>query len=256
MSPDCCERGPTHHCQGKVQKMSKGFFITGTDTGVGKTVVAVALLKVLQALGLKAGAMKPVESGCQRQGRSLLPADGLFLKEAAQMAEPLSQVVPYTLQAPLAPLVAARQEGVRIRLGALKRAFIELSTRYEVMVVEGVGGLLVPLAKGLFVADLARELGLPLVVVARASLGTINHTLLTLQCARQWGLQVAGLVLNYHAPPRGTEAERTNPEVLKELSGVPLWGVMPYLEALNPKALERAALKCLSRAAVRKALFD
>jgi dethiobiotin synthetase len=177
--------------------MPKGFFITGTDTGVGKTLIAGAFIKTIQFLGKKVCGMKPVESGCSRQGEVLIPDDGMFLKQVSHVEEPLALITPCCLESPLAPMAAAEVEGRDLDISGINRAFSELSGRYEVLVVEGIGGLMVPIAKDYYVLDLAGELGLPLIVVGRPGLGTVNHIMLTIRCALRAGLTVAGIVINY-----------------------------------------------------------
>lgn len=160
-----------------------GYFITATDTGVGKTFVTAALAESLRARGLDVAVFKPVQSGALADD----PSGDAALLGAACI---------YSFAAPLAPLVAARAAGETIALGPILARARELAREHEILLVEGVGGLLVPLAPGLDVADLAAALGLPLIVVARAGLGTVNHTLLTIEAARARGLDVAGVVLN------------------------------------------------------------
>ncbi len=219
---------------------ARGFFITATGTGVGKTVVAGALIRLLKGEGLHVGAMKPLESGCRRngQGGALLPADGSFLRELAEMEEPVGEVVPYCFEAPLAPMAAADIEGARIDMKRIKVRFERLGVRYDALVVEGMGGLLVPIkrsrspraAGAYYVLDLALELGLPLVIVAAPSLGTINHTLLTVRCALDAGAKVAGIIINHRAPADPEDqSQRTNPGIIRELAGVPVIGIFPYL---------------------------
>lgn len=232
--------------------MAKGFFITGTDTGVGKTIVSAALIHFLRGRGLSVCAMKPIESGCAGKDGALVPSDGIFLREAAGMVEDITAVTPYALEAPLAPMVASDIEGIRIDPERIKRIFYGLAVNYDAAVVEGVGGLLVPIRKDYFVLDLAVDLGLPVIIVARPGLGTINHTLLTLRCALSAGAQVAGIIINNPAGDGGDDdhARRTNPEVIKELAGVPLIGVFPYLAEMygqNNKNLEKAASASLDR---------
>ena len=231
------------------EKMAKGFFITATGTGVGKTVVTGALIRLLKDKGFKTAAMKPLESGCLRSGDgALVPADGVFLKEMAEMQEAVNEVVPYSFEAPLAPMAAAEIEGARIDVKKIKDQFARLGGRYEAVVVEGVGGLLVPITRdyfpagggGYYVLDLALELGLPLVIVAGLSLGTINHTLLTVRCALDAGAKVAGLIINHQSPAEGL-AEMTNPGAIKELSPVPVIGEFPYLDDLSAGAIGNAA---------------
>lgn len=233
--------------------MSKGFFVTGTDTAVGKTVVTGVLLKALNLMGFSVGVMKPIETGCTSEGNTLIPSDGMFLKGIAGIDEPITEVVPFCLKAPLAPSVAAQGEGVSIDINRIIDVFNGLSCRYDVMLVEGAGGLLVPIltnhsAKGraYFMLDLARDLTLPLIVVARPTLGTINHTLLTVNYALKEGLKVAGVIINYSSPSQGTLAEETSYSALSALLPVPILGIIPYTDDLSATGLERTAVKCLS----------
>ncbi len=225
--------------------MKKGLFITGTDTGVGKTIISSAIISALRSRGIKTGAMKPIETGCITIGKSLNPSDGIFLKNIAQMDEPVSQITPVCFELPLAPLVASEIEGKEIDLQKIKDNFLKLTERYEICIIEGIGGLLVPIKKDYFVLDLIKELGLPLVVVARPSLGTINHTLLTVNYALKEGLKIAGIVINFCRTPDGSIAESTNPGTIQQLTDIPVIGVFPYLESLDKENLERAAVKHL-----------
>lgn len=222
--------------------MSKGIFITGTDTGVGKTIVSAAIIRALVKKGIKVGAMKPIETGCASKLRvkELIPSDGIFLKDAAGMDDSIDLIVPIRFEQPLAPMVASDLEKRPVDLNKVFSAYKKLSNKYEFMVVEGVGGLLVPIhrftASGVplhrsayFVSDLIKDLNLPVIVVARPTLGTINHTLLTVNYALREGLDVLGVIINYHMPPAGDIAEKTNPDVLKELCPVPIIGILPYI---------------------------
>jgi dethiobiotin synthetase len=223
--------------------MPKGFFITGTDTGVGKTLIAGAFITTVQFLGKRVCGMKPVESGCSGQGEVLIPYDGMFLKQVSHADEPLALVTPCCLESPLAPLAAAEVDRRDLDISGIGRAFSELSARYEALVVEGIGGLMVPIAKDYYVLDLAKEMGLPLVVVARPGLGTINHIMLTVHCALKAGLTVAGIVINYTQPPENSLAEETNPKLLSQISPVPIIGIFPYLRSKEEKEIKKAALK-------------
>ncbi len=226
--------------------MKRGVFITGTDTGVGKTVIAGAVTRALMARGLSVGVMKPVESGCTVvEGEGLLPADAAFLREMAESAAPLSEITPFRFETPVAPIVASRIEGVEIREEVIISAFEETARRHDFVVVEGVGGLMVPIRSGFLVSDLVGLLGLPVAVVARNTLGVINHTLLTVRAAANEGIRVAGVVLNHTEPLRGGVAEETNPALLGELLDVPLIGVFPYLKERSRDALDAAALESL-----------
>jgi dethiobiotin synthetase len=222
--------------------MPRGFFITGTDTGVGKTVVTAALIRALKGRGLSVCGMKPVESGCERDGSgNLVPADGTFLMKASGVKEPLDDITPYCFEHPLAPMVAAELEMRAIDMLWVERAYERLSERYDIMVVEGVGGLMVPLQREYSVLDMAKALGLPVIVVASAFLGTINHTILTVDRALSEGLDVAGVILNFPKPPIESLAEETNPRVLLDMLPVPLLGVMPWLSDLRADTIEEMA---------------
>lgn len=224
----------------------KGFFVTGTDTGVGKTVVSAILINVLKLQGLKTCAMKPFETGALREGESLIPSDGLFLKDASGMEEPVNYVTPVSLEKPLAPMVAAEIEGVDIDMDRVWKAYNFLQKRYEAMVIEGVGGLLVPIKKDYFVIDMIKDFGFPVIVVSRPGLGTINHTLLTLRELLLKGLSVRGIIFNYSRPPEGTLAEETNPSVIARLTDIPVIGTIPYLKSFDPDTLLGVARKNLN----------
>jgi len=218
----------------------QGFFVTGTDTGVGKTVVACALVRALRARGIDAGAMKPVEAGVTGEN----PLDALALQAAAGGADPLEDVCPQRFAMPAAPTVAAAAEGREVDLEAIDAARARLDARHAVLVVEGAGGLLVPAAIGVTMADLAASFGLPLVIVARASLGTINHTRLTVEAARRRGLTIGGLVIS-HGTGQLSAADAANLDALRADPGAPLLGEIPPLasgELPAPDVLDLAAL--------------
>lgn len=224
--------------------MGKGIFVTGTDTGVGKTMVAGGIAAALRERGVDVGVMKPVETGCVLKDGRCVPEDALFLKEMAQCQDEMELVNPYAFEEALTPALAAERAGVKIGLKRIKSAFATLLKRHEVVLVEGAGGLLVPLWKDKLMADLAGELGLPLLVVARASLGTINHTLLTLYYARREGIPVLGLVINHTSPAAGL-AESLNPEALCRWGRVPLLGVIPFLGMSSRESIRQAIADCL-----------
>lgn len=181
-----------------LYKPVPGLFVTGTDTEVGKTYVTARIARDLRARGHRVGVYKPVASGCVRTGDELVSLDAKTLWEAAGRPGRLEAVCPQRFAAPLAPHLAARQEGRRIDSAPLRTGLEYWQACSDVVLVEGVGGLMCPLGDGEYVADLARDLGYPLVIVTRNALGTVNHTLLTLLAARLFrdGLPLAGLVLN------------------------------------------------------------
>jgi dethiobiotin synthetase len=205
----------------------KGVFVTGTDTGVGKTWIAAGLTKVLRGWGLSACYFKPVQSGCPEENGRLIPTDALFARELAGLTEPLDLLTPITFSQPLAPGVAAAREGVKVDLDRIARAREELAGRYDLLVTEGAGGLYVPLTETNFlVLDMIRWLRLPLIVVARPGLGTINHTALTVKAAQHAGVPVAGVVINRY-PDKPSLAEETSPEVITAITDIPILGKVP-----------------------------
>ncbi len=230
----------------------KGLFITGTDTGVGKTVVSGIIISLLKPTGLSVGAMKPFETGCLKRDDLLIPSDGLFLKNVSHMDESLNHVTPFALEKPLAPMVAAHLDVIEIDIKKIWKIFNKLKERYDVIIVEGVGGIMVPIKRDYFVLDMARDFGFPVIVVSRPILGTINHTLLTVNYALEHGLDVRGVIINYSSPPQGDLAEETNPGVISELSSVPLLGVIPYIDRFDDESLRKTALKYLDVDAIKK----
>lgn len=208
--------------------MIKGLFITGTDTGVGKTYVAAGIAKTLRSAKIDVGVMKPAETGCRSRSGKLIPRDAEALIRAAAVRDPLSLVNPYRFQAPVAPSVAAQMERKTIDPGKILKSFKTLSQRHRFMIVEGAGGIMVPLAQGYLFLDLAEALGLPVLIVARPGLGTINHTLLTIDAIRNRGIMIAGVVINDGQGGRKGPAEATSPAVIQGLSGVPIIGTIAY----------------------------
>jgi len=229
----------------KTTHPRRGFFVTGTDTGVGKTVISGAIVTVIQSLGLTPGVMKPIESGCRRREGNLMPRDGLFLKRLARMDDPISDITPVRYSKPLAPLAASELEERPVRLAPIRKAFAKLSQKYDAVVAEGIGGLMVPVAKDYFVIDLAGEFGMPLIIVSKPGLGTLNHTLLSVESALKRGLEVAGVIINFSTPPERSIAEKTNVELLGRILPVPLMGTFPYLSKLSRKSLRETALRNL-----------
>ena len=217
-----------------------GLFVTGTDTGVGKTCVTAAILAELRRRGVKAGAFKPIS--CGEGGRG----DARLYHRLMNGEVPLDMVNPVCLKHPLAPSVAATLEHRRVDIQKIVRTYRLLCADYSVVLVEGAGGLLVPICRNYFVADLAEELGLPLLVVGRLSLGTINHTMLTVRQAQGMGLTVKGIVLNDTLGRRGL-AEKTNVSVVPELCGVPLLGVMPHGPGGNRLAARQICRKLFGK---------
>lgn len=208
--------------------MNKGIFITGTDTGVGKTYVACGIAAALRSCGVDVGVMKPAETGCRMKNGGLIPADSLRLMKASDIADSLSLVNPYRFRKPLAPAVAAGLEGKDVKVGRIMKAYAALSGRHDFIIVEGAGGIMVPLSKKALFLDLAEWLRLPVLIVARPGLGTINHTLLTVEALRYRKIPIVGIVMNHSTETKPGLSEKTNPAVIERLSGVGLTAVIPY----------------------------
>jgi dethiobiotin synthetase len=178
----------------------RGVFVTGTDTGVGKTAVACALARLLAARGASVKVRKPVESGCARRNGKLVPADAVALLAAAGGAEPVERVCPWPLEAAISPERAARLAGVAYTLDDLAAACVAHVAAEDVLLVEGAGGFRTPLAPGATVADLAARLALPLLLVVPDRLGCLNHALLTAEVIAARGLTLALVALNRLSP--------------------------------------------------------
>jgi len=206
----------------------RGIFITGTDTGVGKTYVGAGLAAALREKGIDVGVMKPAETGCMLRKGVLVPRDALKLIKSGGVDDPLDLVNPYRFRDPLAPAIAAERKGKVIEIRRIAAAFRSLARKHTCMLVEGAGGIMVPLGTGHHYLDLARVLNLPVLVVSRPGLGTINHTLLTVMALRSRRLHIAGIVINHRSKKRPGLAERTGPAVIERLSGVPIIGHIMY----------------------------
>jgi dethiobiotin synthetase len=199
-----------------------GLFVTATDTGVGKTTVACALASAFSRRGRRVAVMKPVETGGGDDAERLIAATGRALE--------MSHVRPYAFALPASPEAAAAAAGAaNVDIGNIRVAFARLSEGADLMLVEGAGGLLVPLGGGRSMADLASVLALPLLVVARTGLGTINHTLLTVEAARRRGLRVAGVVLSQTSATIGPE-EASTPEAIARHGEVKVFGTLPFAD--------------------------
>jgi dethiobiotin synthetase len=217
-------------------------FITGTDTGVGKTHVAACLSAYLSIRkGLNVGVMKPFESGLSKRDKDDLPWDAICLKEASGSADGLDMISPYTFEAPLAPEVAAMIERVTIDLEVLDKIYRNISGSHDITVVEGAGGVLVPIQRNFFYIDLIKRWNTPVIVVSRLGLGTINHTLLTCSYLISQGVRVIGVILN-NTEGLSDFAAKTNPEVLKVYLNVPVLGICPHNRGLLQGNFDRNLL--------------
>lgn len=221
--------------------------ITGTDTGIGKTVVACAIAARAVQQGLRVGAMKPIESGIDPQVKDdgVPRSDAERLRAAANSSVSLSHMRPYVLEEPLAPMVAAQRAGVTIDLAALDSAFEMVATDQDLILVEGAGGLLVPITRSISFLDLFARWRCELVIVAGNRLGVLNHVLLTVRAAEAAGVTVRAVVLTSYASPDASICEATNYDALVAL--LPTYAVLrfPWVDRTDANdALAAAAAGC------------
>lgn len=202
--------------------MSRGFFITGTDTGVGKTHIALGIIAALQNKGLTVAAMKPISAGCEQTPAGLRNDDALQLMRQASIELPYDLVNPYAFAPPIAPHIAADMSGVKIDLELIRSAYLEIANQADAVIVEGAGGWLVPLNQSQTMASLAQTLQLPVISVVGLRLGCLNHALLTAESIRAHGLHPAGWVANRLDPDMLQTAE--NIETLRQRIPDPLLG--------------------------------
>jgi dethiobiotin synthetase len=224
---------------------AQGLFITGTDTGVGKTVVTAAILAYLRHQGRRTGVMKPIETGVDSKCSSPANSDALFLMEAGDIEDDLSEVCPIRLKPAASPFQAALIENRILQPGAILSAYRALSEKYDWMLLEGIGGVRVPITRDTGVMELMHDLGLPVVVVARYQLGTLNHTLMTLDTLKQNGIPVRGVVFNQTGPEIPDAIEQDQPRLVEELSGTKVLGELPYIDNLSTDSFSPEKLKAL-----------
>jgi dethiobiotin synthetase len=211
-------------------------FVTGTDTGVGKTLVASALARHLSSRGLKVGVMKPIETGVANPEQP--GEDARLLSWAANSMDSEHLIAPYRFKAPVAPTQAASLEKTHIDPVSLELSLQELADGKDFVIIEGAGGLMVPVRGGYLMADFVRQLGLPLLIVSKTSLGTLNHTLLTVFAAQAMDIPVAGIILNGMAAEPDLAAEEA-PHLLAMIASADLLGVLPEVEGNERERIEK-----------------
>jgi dethiobiotin synthetase len=204
-----------------------GLFITGTDTGVGKTVVAGAIADWFRRRNKRVGVLKPIATGCVHRREGLVSEDAEFLAHCADARFPLDVICPQRYAEPLAPTVAAERAKRPVDWDAVQRSIRAIERGSDVLIVEGIGGAMVPLDGSHTVLDLIHWLKVSVVVVSRPDLGTINHTLLTLAALRSAGASIAGVVVNRYPTDTPDVAQETNPRVIEKWGRVPVLCVVP-----------------------------
>ena len=211
----------------------KGYFISGTDTGIGKTVVTACLLAFYRKHSINTGIMKPIETGVDPSSSSEANSDAKFLLMVSGNLDTLEEVCPIRLKPTAAPLQAARMQDQPLNIDSILEQFHKLQRKYDQVLVEGIGGLLVPLKVDYLISDLIKEMQLPLIIVSSFSLGTLNHTLLTLKAAQLASIEIAGIILNHseNRPLNGIELGQK--ALIEELSGVPVIGQCPFISSIS-----------------------
>lgn len=223
-----------------VTHKKQGLFIAGTDTGVGKTIVAAGLVKLARDRGSRCVAVKPVETGCRIREGMLYPEDGAFLQAAANGDLTLDQCVPVRLSLPASPARAAAMEGRMLNMFDLEEHIRTVVEDYDLTVVEGAGGLMVPIQERLMMIDLIQRLGFPTVLVGRIGLGTLNHTLLSMEAFERRGINTVGIVLSCTRPDSGPEEAFTPEDVTRFVGHVPVV-VLPHLDQETRHRAEKIA---------------
>jgi dethiobiotin synthetase len=226
-------------CRGGGTEMTsrRGYFVTGTDTGVGKTAVTLGLMAHLQARGVSVAAMKPVASGCECAAAGLVNSDALQLQRQSSVALPYASINPYAFGPPIAPHIAASLAGVTISIDAIRSAFDEIAGKVDCVLVEGVGGWQVPLNSDETLADLARALDLEVILVVGIRLGCLNHALLTAAAIVASGCIPAGWVANCLPPGAHYAAENIN--TLKSRLSFRFLGEVPAIGPVEPVQVSR-----------------
>ena len=212
-------------------------YVTGTDTGIGKTLASCALLHALRVHGLRAAGMKPVASGCERLDAEWRNADALALQAAGEPGVAYADINPFALEHPLAPELAARDAGVEVSLLPILAAHARLADNADALIIEGVGGWAAPLSASLMQADLVRALRLPVLLVVGLRLGCLNHALLSARAIAADGAHLAGWIAS-HVDPDMARVE-DNIEMLRARLPAPCWGVLPHAPDADPVAMAR-----------------
>ena len=210
-------------------------YVTGTDTGIGKTLASCALLHALRAHGLRVAGMKPVASGCERIDGEWKNADALALQSAGEPGIAYADINPFALEHPLAPELAARDAGIEVCLPSILAAHARLAERTDALIIEGVGGWAAPLSASLMQADLVRTLRVPVLLVVGLRLGCLNHALLSARSIAADGAHLAGWIASHVDP--AMERVDDNLAMLRERLPVPCWGVLPHAEHPDPALL-------------------
>ena len=209
----------------------KAYFITGTDTGVGKTSITAGLAGSMRKLGVNVGVMKPIASGIP-QKTGFKSSDVDIIVEASQTKDSEDLINPVFLPIPTSPYDATKLLSLPVDMPLILTTFTKLLSIHDVLLVEGIGGIMTPITKNFFVADMIKVMGIETIIVTRATLGTLNHTMMTYQLCKDYGIKVKGLVIN-NFDEKGTAAEKNTPITLHEITGLDILGVVPFIKDYN-----------------------
>jgi dethiobiotin synthetase len=207
--------------------VNRTLFITGTDTGVGKTLIACGIAAYMRRQGIDVGVMKPIETGFSKRSPS---RDAARLRRYAQSSDSIDMVGPFTYKEAVSPWIAARHSGRPVQIRRILQTADVLMRRHDVLLMEGAGGLLVPLTQNLTMLDLIKRLKTPVLLVTSDRVGTLNHTLLSVNELRAAKIIVLGIIVNGTDVPTPAIARRSTAWVLKKLSRVPVWGTIPRMK--------------------------
>lgn len=206
----------------------KSYFVTGTDTGVGKTTITAALAASLRKHGIDVGVMKPIASGIA-QKTGFKSSDVALLCEAAKVNDTEETINPVFLPVPTSPYDATKILSLETDMKIIFEKFQHLLKAHQMLLVEGIGGIMTPITKNFFVADLIKKMGLETIIVTRSTLGTLNHTMMTLKMCKEYGIAIKGMIINYF-DEKGSLAERNAPSTLHEITELPILGIIPFVK--------------------------
>lgn len=209
----------------------KAYFITGTDTGVGKTSITAGLAGSMRKIGVDVGVMKPIATGYPNKA-GFKSSDVAKLVEAASIEDPENLINPVFLSLPTSPYDATKLLELSVDMPLIFEQFKKLLSLHEILLVEGIGGIMTPITKNFFVADMIKGMGIETIIVTRATIGTLNHTVMTCKMCKYYGINIRGLVIN-NFDVKGTPAEKNAPSTLYELTDIPILGAIPFIKDLN-----------------------
>jgi dethiobiotin synthetase len=206
----------------------KSYFITGTDTGVGKTTITAGLAACIKKLGIDVGVMKPVATG-NPQKSGLKSTDAFLLYHASEVNDSEDLINPIFMPMSVSPYDACKILNLVFDKKIIIEKFKELQNKHKIVLVEGIGGILTPLTKDYFVADMIKDMGLETIIVTRSTLGTLNHTMMTVKTCQDYNIPIKGIIINNY-DEKGGPAEKNSPSTIHEITNIPILGILPYVK--------------------------